>query len=414
MAPAEAALPGSPLPLPRALGALYARIPLGMKLGLEPMQAACAALGHPERAFDAVHIAGTNGKGSTAAMTEAIARALGLRTGLYTSPHLVRFGERIRIDGVPLEDAALASVLDEALVRAPELSFFETATLAAFVAFRAAKVDLAILEVGIGGRLDATNVIPPPRVAAVTSIGFDHTDRLGHTLTQIAREKAGILKAGVHAFHGDMPDEARCALLDVAREVGAEIAPAPARDVRPGLAGAHQISNARVAYALGRALGASDASSAEAIAAATWPGRLERIETERGPVLLDAAHNADGAAALARHLREHGPGASKTALVFGALADKDWCTSLDHLAPLADQRLYVRAVDEAPSFPRHVVAPEDFAGRHSGVVCASLGDALTRAAATGAALVVVTGSIYLVGHARSVLLGLAPDPPVAL
>ena len=158
-----------------ALARLYARIPLGMRLGLDPMRAACARLGHPERAFESVHVAGTNGKGSVCAMVESIARAAGLKTGLFTSPHLCRFAERIQIGGEPLDDATLTETLDRALDGAPELSFFETATLAAFLAFRDAKVDIAIVEVGIGGRLDATNVLPRPRAAAITRIALDHT-----------------------------------------------------------------------------------------------------------------------------------------------------------------------------------------------------------------------------------------------
>src|ERR1700685_738067 len=146
--------------LAAVLRRLYERVPLGMRLGLGPMRDACARRGHPERAFSVVHVAGTNGKGSVCAMVESIARAHGLRTGLYTSPHLVRFAERIRIDGEPISDAALEAALAQALALGPDLSFFETATLAAFIALRNAKVELAVLEVGIGGRLDATNVIP--------------------------------------------------------------------------------------------------------------------------------------------------------------------------------------------------------------------------------------------------------------
>src|SRR5450432_3466259 len=153
-----------------------------MRLGLEPMRAACARAGHPEAAFPAVHVAGTNGKGSVCAMVESIARAQRRTTGLYTSPHLCRFAERIRIGGVPVSDDALASLLERALDTGPDLSFFETATLAAFLAFRDAAVDVAVLEVGMGGRFDATNVIPLPRAAAITRIALDHTDRLGTTL----------------------------------------------------------------------------------------------------------------------------------------------------------------------------------------------------------------------------------------
>src|SRR5215472_1154630 len=244
--------------LRQALADLVARVPLGMRLGLEPMRAACNALGHPERTFAAVHVAGTNGKGSVCAMVESILRAAGKRTGMYTSPHLHRFAERIRIDGEPLDDAALARVLSDVLKRAPELSFFEVATAAAFVAFREAEVDVAVLEVGIGGRLDATNVIPPPLATAITRIALDHTDRLGPTLAHIAREKAGIAKAGVPLVVGSLDEGPLAVVEDAARAVGAPVvfAERDARageavdNVRVGLAGGHQRENARVACVL--------------------------------------------------------------------------------------------------------------------------------------------------------------------
>ena len=222
-----------------ALAALHERIPLGMRLGLEPMRAACARAGAPESAFPALHVAGTNGKGSTCAMLEAIARASGLRTGLYTSPHLVRFAERIRIDGEPIAD--VEPVLSEALTVGHDLSFFETATLAAFLAFRAAKVDLAIVEVGIGGRLDATNVLPSPRCSALTGVALDHQAMLGDTLAAIAREKAAIARPGVPFVLGAMPAEARAAAEELIVAAGAPIVEAALPDdVAVGLAGPHQ------------------------------------------------------------------------------------------------------------------------------------------------------------------------------
>ncbi|HEY6461138.1 MAG TPA: folylpolyglutamate synthase/dihydrofolate synthase family protein [Polyangiaceae bacterium] len=388
---------------------LYARIPLGMRLGLEPMTAACAAAGHPERAFPAVHVAGTNGKGSVCAMVEAIARAQGKRTGLYTSPHLCRFAERIRIDGEPVSDETLAAVLARALDAVPELSFFECATLAAFLAFRDAGVDVAVLEVGLGGRLDATNVIPPPRAAAITRIALDHTDRLGTTLEAIAREKAGIAKAGVDIVLGPMPAAVRAAIDGVAYAHGATTSsvddliafPLPAH---LGLAGEHQKDNARVAAVLAERIGASTGAIEEGLADVRWPGRLERI----GNVLLDAAHNPDGAQALAVHVRSLGLPPAKVALVFGTLADKDWGPMLDALAPLADRRVYV-----APSgASRNVVDPASMVARHAGATSPSVEEALATLGAHS--LVLVAGSLVLVGQARAKLLGLARDPSVAL
>jgi dihydrofolate synthase/folylpolyglutamate synthase len=404
-------------PLVDALSRLYARIPLGMRLGLGPMRSACERVGHPERSFPAVHVAGTNGKGSVCAMVAAVAHAHGLRAGLYTSPHLCRFAERIRIDGEPIDDAALADVLCRALDAGPDLSFFEAATLAAFLAFRDANVDVAILEVGIGGRLDATNVIPAPRAAAITRIALDHTDRLGATLVDIAREKAGIAKPGLDIVVGPMAHEVRKTIDDVAHAHDATTSSIDdvTAPTEVGLAGDHQRDNARVATVLGARLGASQASIERGIADVRWPGRLERI----GEFLLDAAHNPDGADALARHLRGLMPPPLRVALVFGTLGDKDWAPMLDVLAPLADRRVYVALLGA----PRAAVDPHAMAARRSGLVASSVEEAIALAtapyplsagAAVGSDMVVIAGSLVLIGEARALLLGLPRDPPVAL
>ncbi len=424
----------SPLAAP-TLARLYGRIPLGIRLGLEPMREACARMGHPEGAFAAVHVAGTNGKGSVCAMVESIARAHGMKTGLYTSPHLCRFAERIRIAGEPLDDPALWRHVTAALDAGPDLSFFETATLAAFLAFREATVDLAIIEVGIGGRLDATNVIPSPRAAAITRIALDHTDRLGETLVDIAREKAGIAKPGANLVVAPSLPAVRDAIDEVARANGSTTTsidgvPAPARI---GLAGAHQQVNARIAAALGARLGASPRAIEAGIEHVTWPGRLERLsgrsrQGEARTFLLDAAHNPDGARALAEHLRtiERRPEAVR--LVFGALADKDWRSMLDLLAPLAGQRFYVAPGAAA----RGSVDPGMMSARHAGGVAESIEAALAMASDVPSRqpppasawssqedrqdvpLIVVAGSIGLVGRARGLLLGQACDGPVGL
>ncbi|HLK37250.1 MAG TPA: folylpolyglutamate synthase/dihydrofolate synthase family protein [Polyangiaceae bacterium] len=394
--------------LPHELTRLYERIPIGMRLGLDPMRAACRSLGSPEGSFPTLHVAGSNGKGSVCAMTSAIAKEHGLRTGLYTSPHLCRFAERIRIDGEPIEDTALARFLAIALDVQPELSFFEAATLAAFLAFREARVDVAVIEVGIGGRLDATNVVPKPLAGAITRIALDHTDRLGSTLVAIAREKAGIAKPGVPIVVGPMPPDVRAAIDEVARDhsattVGVDDVEAP---TVIGLAGEHQRDNARVAAALGARLGASKAAVERGIAAVRWPGRLERV----GTFLLDAAHNPDGAEALARHLRGLGRPAREVALVFGTLGDKDWGPMLDVLAPLAGTRVYVapHGASRPPSDPR------DMAARQPGAVVEDTAQALRLASEDRERLVVVAGSLVLIGEARALLLGLPRDPPVSL
>lgn len=406
--------------LARALEALYARVPLGMRLGLDAMRAACTRADNPERAFQVVHVAGTNGKGSTAAMVESMARAAGKKTGLYTSPHLCRFAERIRIDGEPLGDEELAEVLERALAIGHDLSFFETATLAAFLAFRDHHVDLAVIEVGIGGRLDATNVIPPPLVSAITRVAFDHMDKLGDSLEAIAREKAGIAKSGVPLVLGPMAPEVRAAALEVALAAGAlpivmgDDPDAVTRDaLELGLHGAYQHDNARIASRIARQLGIAEAARREGLARTRWPGRFETLEVAQGPFagawLLDGAHNPDGARALVAALD-----AEKTtpsAAIFGALADKAWPEMLDVLASLPCPRLYV-----APR-GRAATDPTQLAAHAPGSVAASLADALAaaRALARGkAGPVVICGSLYLVGEARALLLGLPEDPPVAL
>lgn len=393
-----------------ALSALYARVPLGMRLGLDTMRASCTRNGHPERAFEVVHVGGTNGKGSTAAMIEAMARASGKRTGLYTSPHLCRFAERIRIDGVPITDEALSTVLRAALVD-PDLSFFEAATMAAFLAFREHAVDLAVVEVGIGGRLDATNVIPSPRCTAITRIAFDHQDRLGDTLEEIAAEKAGIAKRDVPLVLGPIDVAPRAVITRIAAAVGAPIIDARAipGGVEVGLPGAHQRTvNAAVAWTIADAIGIDDTSRRTGLAEVRWPGRLERIEhtaSYGGPWLLDGAHNPDGAAALVHALRETPP----KAIVFGALADKAWPAMLDLLAAVDAPRFYAAPQGRLPA------DGEALARRAPGTRCATIAEALAAARkAAGDGLVVVCGSLYLVGDARAILADLPRDPPVAL
>ncbi len=416
-----------PARLSRALEALYARVPLGMRLGLDAMREACARAEHPERSFDSVHVAGTNGKGSTCAMVESIARAGGKKTGLYTSPHLCRFAERIRIDGEPLTDEALADVLERALEIGPELSFFETATLAAFLAFRDHAVDLAILEVGIGGRLDATNVIPTERLAvgAITRVALDHVDRLGNTLEAIAREKAGIAKSGRPLVLGPMSPEVRAAALEVALAAGAlpivmgEDPDAVARDsLDVGLRGTYQHDNARIAWRIGRELGLPESARREGLARTRWPGRFEHLEVTSGPLsgawILDGAHNPDGARSLvlaladdeAKSAGHSAPGA----LIFGALADKAWREMLDELASLPCPRIYVAPRGRAAADPALLAA--HVAGHVAASLPAALAHARTLVAPSSP--VVVCGSLYLVGEARAQLQGLPEDPPVAL
>lgn len=394
---------------------LEALSPVSMRFGLERVERALDALGRPERAAPVLHVAGTNGKGSTCAMAAAGLRAAGLRTGLYTSPHLVTFNERIQVDGAPLSDDALARAV--ATVRAacpwhdaggPEdrLTYFEVATLAAFVHLAAARVEVAVVEVGLGGRLDATNAVAPA-VTAVARIGLDHTRWLGETVEAVAREKAGIFKAGVPAvLHAVQPPGALEVLQAEASRRGAPWVVAPAGWAGPlALAGPHQQGNAGLAAAALRALRRAgvpvdEAAIATGLATARWPGRLERV----GGVLLDGAHNPDGAAALAAALAELHPG-RPAELVFGVLDDKDLAGMLAALAGAA-RRLHLVAPDTARARPP---AEVQALARQAGLaahVHGGVGEALAcaRAAAEGAP-VVVAGSLYLVGEARALLGG---------
>lgn len=392
--------------------ALYARAPLGMRMGLAPMIEACAAEDHPERAFAAVHVAGTNGKGSVSAMVESIARASGMRTGLYTSPHLCRFAERIRVNGEPIDNAALDEHLARALAH-ESLSFFETATLAAFLALRAARVDLAVIEVGLGGRLDATNVLEAPKAAAVTRIALDHTELLGDTLEAIAKEKAAIAKPGLDLVIGPCSASVRAAIDETARALSATTSSAEddedasrfMQNATIGLAGAHQRDNARIAYVLGRRIGAPVDACVRGIASVEWPGRLETIRRETHDVTLDAAHNPDGARALAAHLAARDP--QSTALVFGTLADKAWPEMIDLLAPRAAHRFYVSPKGRAATDPLAIAA------RKPGHVAGSVAEAYELAKKC-ARHVVACGSINVVGELRALLLDLPRDPPIAL
>ena len=290
--------------------------PLAMRLGLERMERGLAALGHPERRLRALHVAGTNGKGSTCAMAAEALRRAGYRTGLYTSPHLVRFNERVALDGEPITDAALARRVEEVRRACPwhdagegeRLTYFEFATLVALLHFAEEGAGAVVLEVGLGGRLDATNVVLP-LACAVSRVGLDHTELLGVTLAAIAREKGGIFKRGVPAVVAhDQPAEALLALRAEAAARGAPLEVAPPSHPGPvALAGLHQQANAALAAAALRLLDRAGLPVGEdairaGLAGARWPGRLETV----GGVLLDGAHNPDGAAALAR--RQARPG----------------------------------------------------------------------------------------------------------
>jgi dihydrofolate synthase/folylpolyglutamate synthase len=388
--------------------------PLAMRFGLERVERALDALEHPERRQPVLHVGGTNGKGSTCAMAAAALAEAGLSVGLYTSPHLVRFNERIAVDGEPIDDAALAAAVEEVRRRCPwhegggegdRLTYFEFATLAGLVHFARARVDVAVVEVGLGGRFDATNAIRPA-VTAIARIGLDHTQLLGDTVEQIAFEKAGIFKAGVPAVvHAHQPPGALETLRAEAARRGAPLAVAPASwDGPVALRGPHQRGNAGLAAAALRAFAAAgvpvgEEAIARGIARARWPGRLEEV----GGVLLDGAHNPDGAAALAAALPALHPG-RPVELVFGVLSDKDHAGMLRALAPAA-RRLHLVAPATPRARPPAELVDDVRAAGGTADLHADLPSALAcaRRAAADGAVVCVAGSLYLVGEARDFL-----------
>ncbi len=406
--------------LQTTLGRLYRLAVHGRMLGLSRVEAVCAKLGNPERSFAAVHVAGTNGKGTVCAFVGSMARAAGQNVGVFTSPHLCRFAERIDIGGLPLEDDKLVLFLNQAMDAGPDLSFFEVATVAAFLAFREAGVELAVLEVGLGGRLDATNVIPPPKVAAITRISFDHMVELGDSLAQIGAEKAGIIKAGSAVVLGKLHPDGRAAAERRMAEVGARLVPlgspepvtgAPLAYPRVALVG----SNLAVAVTIGRELGYSAEALAKGIEQTVWPGRNELLHRSGQELtLLDCAHNPDGAMALSHALDPSVLGDIESkreiALVFGALNTKNWRAMLRRLESVAGHRVFV-----APPLGK-AVDPREMAAEFSGEVAGSVPEALARARTLVGqrGLVVVTGSTFLVGAARASLLNLPTDPAVDL
>ncbi len=373
------------------------------------------ALGHPERRFRSLHIAGTKGKGSTAHMAEALLRASGFRTGLYTSPHLVHPLERIRLDGVPVSERDFVWAMNrmEEVLRRLRPTFFEIMTAGAFLVFARKRVDWAVVEVGLGGRLDATNVIRP-QACAITTIDYDHMDRLGTTLAEIAAEKAGILKPGVPAVSS--PQRPAAARVLARRAPGLRRPAFRVHRARNGVlefssgnwrvrlraAGAHQAANAATALALVEAGGVALRTSAvrRAFAGLRLPARAEVLEGSPR-VVVDAAHNPVAAKALAAALRTLSR-RRRRILVFGASADKDARGMLRALAPRAALVVLTRAEHPRAADPRRLA--EHVAGRPA-VLARNVGEAVAtaRALARDVDEVVVTGSFYVAGEALAAL-----------
>jgi dihydrofolate synthase/folylpolyglutamate synthase len=381
---------------------------LGVSFGLDRVRLALERLGGPERRFRAVQIAGTNGKGSTAAFLESILRVAGLHTGLFTSPHLCRFSERIRIDGREVEGERLGQFDEAVAATGVPLTYFEISAVLAFLAFAEANVDLAVLETGLGGRLDAATAAHP-LACAITSIALDHQDVLGKTIREIAYEKACIARPGVPLFLGPLAPEALAEVERVAHETGSPLRRFGVDLVAPefplALAGSHQAANAALAVALAHEVASSTGRvlQPEAIrrglAETHWPGRLERVADD---VLLDCAHNAEGAVALAAAL----PAASRRALVVSIVQGKDAPAMLAVLSTHFDFIVATRSPSERSLAPEALAALVPRDGKRVVEVVADPGLALTRARELMApnGLVVVAGSIFLVGALRARLL----------
>lgn len=397
------------------------------KLGLERITTVLEALGRPERAYRVVHVAGTNGKGSTCAMIASALRAAGHRVGLYTSPHLVEPTERIRVEGAEIPPDQFAAAFDRIRHNSTQLldsgaidqhpTYFETVTAMAFDHFRSERIDWAVIEVGLGGRLDATNVVKP-ELSVITPVDFDHEAWLGSDLVSIAGEKAGIIKPGVPVV---VSAQRRDALTVIRARAFAQNAPlveaAELESEEPGLhafgcsfrsagtliecpfAGEHQVTNTMTALAALRRLGVSESAIAQGIRAATWPGRLERVAS-KPDIILDGAHNPAGVRALAAYIRRFFSD-RKVWLIYGTMRDKSVEEIGDLLAPVASEVILT-----APDSPR-ALRPDALAPLfdHPSVRVASNLRAALEIGRNAAAedVIFVTGSLFLVGEARALL-----------
>lgn len=425
------------------------------KFSLDEIGVLLDALDNPHRRFPSVLIAGTNGKGSTAATLASILTASGLRTGLYTSPHLNRPNERIHVGGpvagggeatgreigdddfarlfYHVGDAARKLVQEDKLAQMP--SFFETLTAMAFLHFAAENVQMAVLEVGMGGRLDATNIVDP-LLSIVTDISLDHTEWLGSTIAAITHEKAGILRAGGTLITLPQHPEANRVLGEVAVELGVrgvsavpymppmdtgtvgpyalEVLGHPIEIASP-LRGAHQHRNVALAIAAAVELGSSyglpitAGSIAEGIRQTHWPGRLERVTSGGVDWILDVAHNPAGAWALRAGLRDVLDEAGPRTLIFSCLRDKPVAEMAQILFPLFDRVIFAPIHSPRATPVSGLLAAAEATGTPA-EAADSVGDALKSARSRGGDIIVVSGSVYLVGEARSLLLAQTRQP----
>lgn len=408
------------------LARMMALHPKIIDLTLDRMWRLLDALGNPQDDLPPViHIAGTNGKGSTQAMVRAGLEAAGHRVHAYTSPHLARFHERIRVSGQLIQEADLSAVLDECYAAngGENITYFEITTCAALLTFSRAPADYTLLEVGLGGRLDATNVIARPKITAITPVSIDHQQFLGDTIGKIAFEKAGIIKRGVPCVVSRQEDEGLTMIEDVAERVAAPLLAygqqwhvGPDRDrmtyqddsglldlPRPNLPGEHQIMNAGTAIAILRYLGFGSEVCEAAISRAEWPARMQRLDTSvlttvapNAEIWLDGGHNPAAGQALAAHMRSLPKRA--TYLICGMLNTKDIEGYLAPLAKVSDGLVAISIPDEANTLPADVTAEAarrvGFEARTASDVRAALSDIASQ---SPEARVLICGSLYLAG-----------------
>lgn len=396
---------------------------LTMKLGLRNTELLLDALDNPERAFPSVQIAGTNGKGSTAAMLDSVCRAAGIKCGLYTSPHLVSITERIRVSGeaiAPEEFAACATTVretSEQLLTDKQIealpTFFEQLTAIALLAFRNAGIELAILETGLGGRLDSTTAANA-RIVVITQIAMDHEEYLGHTIESIASEKAAIIRPGVQAVIAKQEPQAMAVLIKRCEETG--VVPILAdgahgyKNVRLGLRGRHQIDNAAVAIRVAELLHITHSAIVFGLENVEHPGRLELIE-HKPAFLLDGAHNPAGCRALRIYLDEFAR--RPLTLVVGAMRDKQLDQIGEILFPVADV-LVLTPVDNPRSASIEMLRPiADRYARGAVVETSSSAEALKVAIARTPpdGLICIAGSLYLIGEMRPLILKMRLEKP---
>ena len=429
-----------PISYPQSVEFLYGLQKHGIKPGLEAIQALLDRLEHPERRYPSLHIGGTNGKGSTAAMAASMLQAAGYRVGLYTSPHLVDFRERILVNGAMISEERVAALTDRvrAVCGTPrEPTFFEFTTAMAFQQFADAGIDVAVVEVGLGGRFDATNVLMPA-AAVVTNVALDHQEYLGTTIGAIAYEKAGIIKAGVPVMVGRVSGETAGVLTHAADERGAPLrrlsrdftaaGDSPARFRYDGLgvsydgltcplAGRHQLDNAACALALleaasERGLPVSEEAAREGLRTVRWGGRLETVDA-RPQIVVDGAHNPDAAAVVAEYvadIRRRQPG-SRVVLVLGMMRDKEREGFLDCLLPQVDEVIVTQARVPRAASAKELGASLRARGRTASVV-PDPADAISLARRVAAPddLILVTGSLMLVGETQAILRGCGLSP----